>query len=356
MVRVLHLVSGLRAGGKERVALELCRAGRAAGHDDRVAAFEHRPGSTDDELDPGGVPVHAETIGSRTPPRLLRLARLLRSLRPAAVHAHNDSALVLVAGALALPGVPRCRAIATLHNMPVTPRPRDRARVQAAAHRVDAVVCVSEDLRERRVSGGWIDAATVIHNGVDTARFTPEGPALDLRGPLGVDGEHLVVGMVARLDVGKRQEQLLEAAAREAAAGRPTAVVLIGDGPRRDELLAAAPPSVPLLHLPHLDDVPAGLRGLDVAMLASDHEGLPMSLLEAMACGRPVLGSAVGGVPELLEPDELIPPGDTAALAAALARLRPEDARDAAGRAAAARAADRFSLELAVRRYSPLWR
>lgn len=355
MVRVLHLVSGLRAGGKERVALELCRAGNAAGHDDRVAVFEHRQGSTADELDHAGLRVHSEAVGSRTLPRLMRLARLVRTLRPEAVHAHNDSALVLIAGALALPRVPRCRAIATLHNMPVRPRARDRARVRAAARRADAVVCVSEDLRERRLSGGWIETATVIHNGVDPVRFSPTGPALDLRLRLGVDDDHLIVGMVARLDAGKRQDQLLEAAAREAAAGRPAAVVLIGDGPRREELLAGAPPSVPLLHLPHVDDVSAGLRGLDVAVLASDHEGLPMSLLEAMSCGRPVLGSDVGGIRELLGRDELFPEGDTEALAAALGRLRAIDARQSAGQAALRRATGRFGLAETVRRYSAVW-
>lgn len=354
MVRVLHLVGGLRAGGKERVALELCRAGNAAGHDDRVAIFEHRKGATADELDHADLRIHSEAVGSRTVLRLMRLARLLRTLRPQSVHAHNDSALVLIAAVLALPGVPRCRVIATLHNMPVTPRERDRARVRAAARRVDAVVCVSEDLRERRVSDGWIENATVIHNGVDPERFSPRGGALDLRQRLRVDDDHLIAGMVARLDTGKRQDELLDAAAREVAAGRPTAVVLIGDGPRRLEILSGAPPSVPLLHLPHLDDVAAGLRGLDVAVLITDHEGLPMSLLEAMSCGLAVLGSDAGGTRELLAGDQLIPRGDSEALALALARLRPVDVRARSGRSAARRAAERFTLAETVRRYSSL--
>ncbi len=355
MVRVLHLLSGLRAGGKERVALELCRAGNAAGHDDRVAIFEERGRSTADELEHADLRVHCEALGSRTLPRLMRLARLIRALRPESVHAHNDSALVLIAAVLALPGVPRCRVIVTFHNMPVRPRGRDRARVRAAARRADAVVCVSEDLRERRVSDGWIDTAAVIHNGVDPARFSPTGAALDLRHRLGIGDDHLIAGMVARLDKGKRQDQLLEAAAREVAAGRPTAVVLIGDGPRRVELLGSAPAAVPLLHLPHLADVAVGLRGLDVAVLTSDHEGLPMSLLEAMSCGLPVLGSDAGGTRELLEGAELIPRGDTEALAHALARLRSIAVRESAGQAAARRAAGRFHLAETVRHYSALW-
>lgn len=349
MTRVLHVVGGLRVGGKERVALELCRAGREAGHDDRIAVFEHPLRGGDGELDPGDVPVHAEAVAEGTIGRVRALARLVRRLGPAVVHAHNDSAVVLGAAASLLPGAGAPRRITTFHNMPVQPRARDRVRVRAAAARQHAVACVSGALRDERIRGGWVRDAEVVPNGVDLARFAPDGPRMDL----GLGTADLVVGMVARFDSGKRQADLAAACAALREGGLDVALALVGDGPLRSAGPGGHTPAFTRASVP---DVAAFLRAVDVVALASDHEGMPMSILEAMAAGRAVVASDVGGVPELVAPGcgVLVPPRDVDALAAAIARCRDDRRRAALGGAARARVEARFSLRRAADAYDAL--
>jgi glycosyltransferase involved in cell wall biosynthesis len=105
-------------------------------------------------------------------------------------------------------------------------------------------------------------------------------------------------------------------------------------------------------------DVPAVLRGLHVFVLPSRAEGISNTILEAMATGLPVLATAVGGNPELVEPGQtglLVPAGDAQALAAAMWALSPEGVRQAMGRAGRERVERRFSLGAMVRRYRGLY-
>jgi len=108
------------------------------------------------------------------------------------------------------------------------------------------------------------------------------------------------------------------------------------------------------------DDMPATYAGLDVLALTSLHEGTPLALLEAMACGLPIVATSVGGVPELVCADEsgvLVPPGDPAAVAAAvLALLDDPPRREALAIAARARVIERFALRTQVVRTAALLR
>jgi glycosyltransferase involved in cell wall biosynthesis len=125
---------------------------------------------------------------------------------------------------------------------------------------------------------------------------------------------------VARLDPQKGLGDLLEAAARVPDAS----FVVAGDGPDRERLGETAR-SLGLhdrvCFLGHRDDVPDLLRSCDVFVLPSLYEGFPLSVLEAMAAGKPVIATAVGGTPEAVSDGEtgfLVPPGDPSALAAAI--------------------------------------
>ncbi|MEZ6015132.1 MAG: glycosyltransferase [Planctomycetota bacterium] len=383
-IRVLHLVHGVRVGGKERVVLDLARRARALGHDDRILSFEAleaRPrggGAAGDsgragagappEFDCEGVPVIALNRLPGRPglrARALAVRAQLRAEPPLVLHAHNDAALVLAS--LALGPRSDVRRIATLHNLPV-PRHglrarlaslKDRRLVRWAARRFDGLVCVSHELRGARAP--WIGASEVIYNGVDLQRFTPDGASLDHRAALGLPPDALIVGMVARFDVGKRQADLLAAAHIAQRRGLGIGVVLAGDGPLLERVRAACPSSLPARFLPHEPDVAALLRGTDVVALASDHEGLPMSLLEALAAGRAVVASDVGGVPELLgrgveRAGILTPPRDVDALASALMTLGDPHTRAALAARGRARVVAEFDLERACAAYEALYR
>ncbi len=136
-----------------------------------------------------------------------------------------------------------------------------------------------------------------------------------------------VVGTVAVFRTQKRLDRWLEAAAAVRQSVPDVHFLLVGDGPVRPELerLAGSLGISDRVHFAGLtDDVPPYLAAMDIYLMSSEFEGLPLALLEAMAAGLPVAATAVGGIPEVIDSDAagmLVEPGDVAGLAAATVRL-----------------------------------
>jgi glycosyltransferase involved in cell wall biosynthesis len=195
-----------------------------------------------------------------------------------------------------------------------------------AARWADAVVCVSAGERGAGEAAGvrarrW----AVIENGVDLDRFRPADRAA-ARARLGLPAGPLVV-CVGRLSRQKGQDVLLRAWPPVSGA----TLALVGDGPDRAALEAAAPPGV--LFAGRRDDVADWYAAADVVAVPSRWEGMALAALEALACGRQVVGSDVAGMREL-GPVDVVPPDDAEALAAALAAALAEPADPATCRAA----------------------
>ncbi|GIX49579.1 MAG: LPS biosynthesis protein RfbU [Candidatus Tectimicrobiota bacterium] len=215
-----------------------------------------------------------------------------------------------------------------LNRFPKDPILRQAIRytLRAVAH----VIAVSEDLRRKAVALGAAPAnVSVIPNGVDLARFRPLPQAL-ARQRLGLPASAQVVLYVGALEAGKGVLDLLRAfrAVCDAAPQREVRLVLIGRGAQQREVcrrlraLSLDGRAQWCPHVPHAE-VPLWLGASDVLCLPSYSEGRPNVIYEAMACGRPVVASRVGGIPEMLcapALGEMVPPGDVAALAAALQR------------------------------------
>lgn len=232
---------------------------------------------------------------------------------------------------------------------------------------VDRVTVVSAETQTFCVSEQRMraDKLVFIANGVAAARFDPRQwpPAarLALRQALGVDREARLLICVGRLDAVKGQATLLRALVQVAAAQPAVLLLLAGDGPERPRLTALAAElgvadRVRLLGA--RDDVPRLLALGELFVLPSLQEGMPNAVLEAMAAGLPVVGTAVGGVPELVVDGEtgvLVPPGDATALADALLALLAAPARAAEmGRRGRQRAAQAFSQEAMCRQVEQL--
>ena len=137
---------------------------------------------------------------------------------------------------------------------------------------------------------------------------------------------------------------------------------LVGDGPLRpavEKAIVKMGLERKVLFLGIRDDVPQLLAASDVFVLSSDYEGVPLTVLEAMAAGKPVVATAVGGVPELIEDGEtgiLVPPRNPEALAQGILRLAKDASlRQRMGKAARERAQERFDISRTAREYEALY-
>ncbi len=323
---IAHVLSSFGQGGQERVASDLAGLQRAAGHE--VFAFSIAPGPAGPSaaaFQAADVPAETVAKGPGVDPSLpVRLAARLRSRGVNVVHTHNPHALVYGAPAAWLVGA---AAVHSKHGMNPD-RPRRLWLRRAAARLVDAYVAVTPTLAARALEQGDCDPSllAVIPNGIDVERFVPS-PALRraIREELGIPGDAWVVGTVGRLAGEKDQALLVDAMAPLLSEGRQ--LVIVGDGPERDALrtrIAKTPGGRYVRMLGARADVESVLAAFDAFALSSRTEGLPLALLEAMATGLPVVSTAVGGIPDLVQHEVtglLSPAGDPAPLTRHLALL-----------------------------------
>ncbi|MFZ5504358.1 MAG: TIGR03088 family PEP-CTERM/XrtA system glycosyltransferase [Pseudomonadota bacterium] len=299
------------------------------------------------------------------------LMGLCRSLRPQILHTRGLSGLDAQFPAL-LAGVPA--RLHGEHGWDVD-NLDGRARRPLWLRRLHAplihhYVTVSLDLRRYLVERVGIAPHRIssICNGVDTDRFTPGSFPADLGLPADFLRPGVVrIGTVGRLQPVKNQVALLEAAAllraRRPELAERIRLVLVGDGPLREELarhVQAKMLETTTWFAGATERVPEWMRALDVFVLPSLNEGISNTLLEAMATGAPVLASAVGGNPELLEDGvagHTFAPRDVEGLAALIERyVADPDLRSAHGAAARRRAERDFSLRAMVAAYGDLYR
>ena len=358
-IRVMHLVYSLGMGGMElgivkivngadrtRVessvcschAMTLARA-RVADH---VKLFEmDRPDGNDLSL-------------------IRQLVRLFRAERPDIVHTHAWGTLCEGVMAARWAGVP---FVVHGEHGTMEARPRNLWVQRRVWRRVDRVLAVSSRLAERMAAAVRfpMDRITVIRNGVDLARFGHQDRR-QARARLGISADATIVGTVGRLVPVKHQHNLLAAMARLKAIGLHAQTVLAGDGPLRDDLERTAHElglDGEVRFLGETGDVATVLAAFDVFVLPSRSEGMSNTILEAMACGLPVVATRVGGNDELVDDGvtgKLVPAESAEALADALGGLiRNPDSRHAMGAAGRAKVEREFSLEAMIRGYERLY-
>lgn len=300
------------------------------------------------------------------------LVRILRELRPQVLHTRNLAALEMqVAGWWA--GVPlrvhgeHGRELDDLGSKGV----RYKWLRRFFAPFVHHYVTLSRDLDAYLVDSVGVRRSTVtqIYNGVDVERFAPAPLGAAAARPPGcpfTEPGLCLVGTVGRMQSVKAQSMLARAFA-QALQQRPDLqtslrLVLVGDGPLKAECERALD-SAALAHLAWLpgvrDDVPAVMRGLDLFVLPSVSEGISNTILEAMACGLPVVATDVGGNADLVQDGvtgQIVPAGSVPALADALCRWADDPSgRQAAGAAGRARVEAQFSLSAMVGAYRKIY-
>jgi glycosyltransferase involved in cell wall biosynthesis len=290
------------------------------------------------------------------------LAAYLRREEIDLVHSHMFRAEVIGTRAAVAAGTPVI--ISTVHSSRVR-SDVDTQLLAGLTPQIDRLIVPSDAIAHKvRCEGRGEAEFAVIPNGVDLSRFAVDAPSCKLRREFGIPRGSLLLGVVARLEPEKGHRTLVEAMPA-VVAGAPNAwLAIVGSGSEREALEAQvrslpAPARDRIIFTGRRDDVSAVTADLDIAVLPSLREAQGISLLEAMARCRPVVASAVGGIPEVVTDGVsglLVPPADPLALADALVRLANSPSlRQRLGEAGFATVRDRFSIDAQVLRIEEVY-
>jgi len=365
-IRLLHLLNTLYDAALTRLVLNLVRGLDQKRYELHVGCL-FGDGSLDDDLRRAGARVvNFKMQGYQDLGVISRVYRYIRCHDIQVVHTHILRADLV--GWLASRLADSHYLCATKHNLGYVTGEKKRAArnllYYASLYMPDVVIAVSERMRQRLVClPGLSDGRVVtIHNGIDADHyFRPEVRAA-CRQELGISDEIDLIGYTGRLEVGKGLEPLVQAMPAILQARPHARLLLVGDGPLREALIGLAHGigvASAVICTGFRTDVPRLLAAMDLFVLASLAEGLPLSLLEAMAAGKPVVATPVGGVVELIENEVtglLVPPSDPAALGMAILRLLEDKSlAEQVRRQARFHVADRFSLPRMVQAYDALY-
>lgn len=367
-LQIMHLRSSPRIGSPERLILEQLRLLPEDEFSTCVASFVQ--GSDGHALLQAcarlGRPAMAILAKSRFDPApMLTLRRVFPLHRPAILCTHDYKADIL--GRLATLGT-RIRTVAVFHGW-TSESLRMKAYQMldvAALKRMDRIAAVSGAARERLIRAGIpATRVTVILNGIDADIFaaTAEVDPQQVRAALGLPSSARILASIGRLSREKGHGFLLEAFAAIAPDMPDVYLVLVGDGPERERLKKLAMAR----HISHRvvfagfqEDVASILRAVEFLVIPSLTEGLPVVVLEAFACGRPVVATAVGGVPEVVRDGEtglLVPSGDLAGLSRAIRILLSDPtALERMGAVCHSWVRERFGIQRYVAEFADLFR
>jgi len=319
-MRIILVTNGLRFGGAERIvealAVDLSRLG-----DDVAVVATTRDGPIGDIIRGHGIPVHVLNIASSIDVRsVYKLARIARRFRADVIHSHLAVSDIVTSMAGAM--LRKTRIVTTVHNTGIELDRLKRGLWRTSLYNFDEILSVS-----RRVQESLSDRlkAHVVHPSL--IRFKDQLPSRkDVRERLKLKESDRVIMAVGRLSPIKGFDVLDEAA--NLIDEDNVRFLLIGEGGERTRLQGGK-----LELLGARDDAAELMVGADLIVAPSRSEGLPQVLLEAMAAGRPVVATHVGGTPEVVVHEQtglLVPPNQPQALSDALKRMlnAPQQRKD----------------------------
>lgn len=362
---VVHFTDATGYGGAEKMMLTLlggldqARWRPVLLHYPNAAAERIAAEARELDVETRIVPGTTGLAGARELPALVGAIRVEK---PAVFHAHLAWPLRCTRGIVAarLAGVGAIVASQQLYARPVGALALARQRVVSTLVTRYLAVSAAMATEMRPLVANGADRVTVVRNAIDTARFAavPRGSAEAARTGITGGGDTLLALTLARLDGQKGLDHLLAAAAEV----EGVMFAIAGDGPERARLEAEARARGVAGHvrfLGHRDDIPDLLAACDMFVLPSLYEGLPVSVLEAMAAAKPVVATRISGTNEAVVEGEtglLVPPADPGGLAAGIRKLAGDAGlRAALGAAGMERVRDHFSAGAMVERVMGLY-
>lgn len=338
---IIHAVLSLDVGGLERIVLDLVRTGIKRGQRITVLCLE-RPGQLAAEVEAAGAHVVCLHKLPGIQKETTRKAReVLADLKPDVLHTHQIGALWYLGPAAKDLGIP---VVHTEHIDNVGKakgwlrKLKNRILWNRAARFASRFCCVSDDIARTARRWGTVPGRKlrVLLNGIDTERNSDRSARQRKRRELGLADDAAVIGCVGRLNEVKRQDLLVEAFAVLAKERPDLRLLLVGDGPERaalEEQVGRLGVADRVIFAGYQANPEEFLAVMDVFALTSRLEGLPLVMLEAWASGLPVVSSAVGGIPAVVEAGKtglLFPSGDCEALVDCLRKVLQDQSLAAA--------------------------
>jgi len=381
-VKVLRVIARLNVGGPALHVSYLTAGLAERGYDTTLVAGTITRGEESMAFVADAHNVHVETLSELhreiSPVRdlraIVRLAQLIRRERPTILHTHTAKAGAVGRIAALLAGGDRPPIVVhTFHGhvlrgyfgriMTFGFRTLERWLARATT----SLVAVSPEVRDDLVALGVAPAEkfTVVRLGIDLDRRVDNDDTRrrETRRLMGLAQEAFVVGWVGRMTGVKRTDLVVQALERLVARGVDAYVVLVGDGPDRERLERFAHELGVVkrcLFLGYQEDVARFYDAIDVLLLPSINEGTPVSVIEALAAGRPAVATRVGGVPDVVRDGVdgfLVDAGDADELAEKLAELAADPVRRAdMGEAGRARVFERYAVNRLVDDVDRLYR
>jgi glycosyltransferase involved in cell wall biosynthesis len=362
-VKVVQIVPMLSPGGAERVAVHIARGLNRRRYEPIVISFTGRVGcDLDHMLEDAGI--EARYLGKHPgfDYRVYgRLDSVLKEYEPEVIHTHLHVLRYALPSMLLMKRVAMVHTVHNLAEREIEPRARLVQRY-ALTHGVKPVA-VAEEVAASVESMYGIHRCRVIPNCIPTDLYAnPQIPRNVWRARHGFNDSDVLFVCVARFAPQKNHALLLKSFAQGPASDPRAHLVLVGEGDLRAELEEQARKLnlTGKIHFLGLrSDIPDVLGAMDAFVMSSDYEGNPLSVLEAMASGLPIVSTAAGGVPNLFEAGRegfLVPPGDQQALAKSLnSLLKYEAARQSMGAAAKSRAKKNYDVSNMVRAYEEVY-
>ena len=322
-IRVLQLIDGLNIGGAEVLLRDLCTGLQQRGFE--VGVGYSTPGPIIQDLQAIGIqPVHLPKL-ARIDPICYGsgLMRLIKLFKPHIVHTHLFKSDFHGRIAAALCNTPVI--ISTLHNNDPWARHWLFGPVYGfTARQASRLIAVAPEVKEFHAQYSHIPSEKIVTilNGVDIDRFRENKSAgLQVRQGLNIAPSTPLIGIIGRLKPQKDHATFLNAAAEILKKIPQTRFLIVGNGPLRSELeeqVASLQIKDAIIFCGVRSDIPAVLSALDILVMSSRWEGLPITLLEGMASGRAIVTTAVPGILDVVESDKTaltVVPGDSLALA-----------------------------------------